>query len=91
MSEQSANQLDKQLKELEELNRVVTNGLNWLSDVEIKVAYIQPIGEFIGFLNGFKGNVENQRKALQAQMPTIVNAPSVSAVTGKVIEPEVLA
>ena len=71
MSEQSTNQLDKQLKELDELNRVVSNGLNWLSDVEVKVAYIQPIGEFIGFLNGFKGNVEQQRAALAAVTPKV--------------------
>ena len=69
MSEQSTNQLDKQLKELDETNRILTNGLNWLSDVEVKVAYIQPISEFIGLVNGIKGNVENQRKALVASIP----------------------
>lgn len=74
MSEQSNDQLSKQLKELDELMRVVTNGLNWLSDVEVKVAYIQPIAEFVSFLNGFKGNVEAQRKALQAAMPKVEEA-----------------
>jgi len=69
MSEQSDIQLNKQIKELDELTRVVSNGLNWLSDVEIKVAYIQPINEFISFLNGFKGNVEQQRTALAASIP----------------------
>ena len=80
MSEQSTNQLDKQLKELDELNRVVSNGLNWLSDVEVTVAYIQPVSEFIGFLNGFKGNVIKQREALQAVVKTelkVVDAETV--------------
>ena len=82
MSEQSTNQLDKQIKELDELNRVISNGLNWLSDVEVKVAYIQPISEFIGFLNGFKGNVAKQREALVAVMP---------AVEIKVVDAEIVA
>lgn len=64
MSEQSDIELNRKIKELDDLNRVLTNGLNWLSDVEIKVAYIQPVNEFIGFLQGFKGNIEQQRKAL---------------------------
>lgn len=69
MSEQSNIELTRKLKELEELNRVLTNGLNWLADVEIKVAYIQPVQEFVGFLTGFKANIEQQRAALQAVTP----------------------
>jgi hypothetical protein len=84
MSEQSTNQLDKQLKELDELNRVVSNGLNWLAELDVKVAYIQPVSEFIGFLNGFKGNVIKQREALVAVMPKN-DLPTVSAVTGEAV------
>jgi len=64
MSEQSDIELNRKIKELDELMRVVTNGLNWLSELDVKIAYIQPISEFVGFLQGFKGNVEQQRKAL---------------------------
>lgn len=69
MSSQSDVELNRKLKELEELSRVLSNGLNWLSDLEIKVAYIQPVSEFIGFLTGFKSNIEQQRAALQAVTP----------------------
>lgn len=69
MSDQSTIELNRKLKELEDLSRVLTNGLNWLSDVEIKVAYIQPVSEFVSFLTGFKGNIEQQRAALQAVTP----------------------
>jgi len=87
MSEQSDNELKRKLAELESLNRVLSNGLNWLSDVEIKVAYIQPVSEFIGFLTGFKSNIEQQRAALAAIAPKANQAVS----TEKVIEPEVVA
>jgi hypothetical protein len=83
MSEQSTNQLDKQLKELDELNRVVTNGLNWLADVEVKVAYIQPVQEFIDFLTGFKGNVAQQRAALASVAPAAT--PPVVPVTAETL------
>jgi len=82
MSEQSDIELSRKLKELDDAARVVTNGLNWLADVEVKVAYIQPISEFIGFLNGVKGNIEQQRKALDSVMPKTEAKP---------IETEVLA
>ena len=69
MSEQSATEISRKIKEQDDLIRVLSNGLNWLADVEIKVAYIQPVGEFIGFLNGLKANIEQQRAALQAVAP----------------------
>ena len=64
-------ELQRKLKELEDLTRVLTNGLNWLSDVEIKVAYIQPINEFVSFLTGFKANIEQQQEALKGVMPKV--------------------
>ena len=74
MSTESDTELNRKLKELDELNRVVSNGLNWLSDVEVKVAYIQPVLEFVSFLQGFKGNIEQQRTALQAVAPKVEEA-----------------
>jgi hypothetical protein len=84
MSEQSTDQLSKQLKEIDELNRVVSNGLNWLAELDVKVAHIQPVAEFIGFLNGLKGNIAKQREALVAVMPKN-GLPTVSAVTGETL------
>jgi hypothetical protein len=88
MSEQSADQLTRQHKELTELNRVVTNGLNWLGDIEMKVAHIQPISEFIAFLTGFKANVNQQLAALSSVMPKPDAAPVVET---KPVEVQVVA
>lgn len=62
-------ELERKIKEFDELNRVITNGINWLADVEVKVAYIHPINEFMGFLNGFKQNVAAQKAAIVALLP----------------------
>lgn len=80
MSQQSDTELSRKLAELENLNRVLTNGINWCSDVEIKVAYIQPVSEFMGFLTGFKQNIEQQRAALAAVTPKTEAKPVDSEV-----------
>ena len=75
-------ELNRKLKELEDLTRVLSNGLNWLSDVEIKVAYIQPINEFVSFLTGFKANIEQQRAELAAVTPK----PELKVVEAEVVK-----
>lgn len=79
----AAIELNRKIAELENLHRMLTNGLNWLSDVEIKVAYIQPVSEFVGFLTGFKANIEQQRAALQAVTPKKTES--------EVVEPAIIA
>ena len=68
-------ELERKLKEFEQLDRVISNGLNWLNDVEIKVADIVPINEFIGFLNGFKGNIAQQKATIAALLPKVEAGP----------------
>lgn len=64
-SAQAASELERKIKELTELDRVITNGINWISDLEVKVAYIGPVSEFVAFLQGFKANVAQQREVLK--------------------------
>ena len=80
MSIESDIELSRKVKELEDLNRVLSNGLNWLADTDVKVAYIQPIAEFIGFLNGFKQNINQQQAALAAVAPKVVETKIVEPV-----------
>ena len=65
----STDQITKQIAELTELDRVVSNGLNWVSDIDVKVAYIKPVSEFVSFLQGFKANVAQQKTALENVLP----------------------
>ena len=65
----TVSELERKIKELTELSRVVSNGLNWLVDVEIKVAYIAPVNEFVSFLQGFKANISQQCEALKSALP----------------------
>lgn len=74
MSDAANKEIEHKIKELDTLNRIVSNGLNWLSEIDVKVAYIAPVQEFISFLQGFKGNVEQQRAALVAVQPQPVDA-----------------
>lgn len=74
MSEQNAtNELNRKIAELDNLNRVLSNGLNLLADIDIKIAHIQPVSEFIGFLQGFKNNIGQQKTALESALPKAVD------------------
>lgn len=68
-NKEATTELERKIKEFDELNRVVSNGINWIADLEVKVAYIQPINEFLGFLTGFKANIAQQRAAVAGLLP----------------------
>ncbi len=76
MDTNAQNEIERKIKELTEIDRVITNGLNWLSEIDVKVAYMNPVNEFIGFLQGFKGNIAQQRAALESTIPKPVEEAS---------------
>lgn len=69
-------EINRKIKELTELERVVTNGLNWLAEVDVKIAYIHPVSQFVNFLQGFLANVQQQRKAIESVAPAPVDEAS---------------
>lgn len=68
---------DQQIKELENVLRLVTNNLNLLNDMEIKGAYALPVAEVLQWLDGFKRTLSDQLNTLRPA-------------EAKVVEPEVI-
>lgn len=85
MSDNSTNpnttelELKRKIEELNQLSRVVGNGIAYLNDQDVKIAYIQPVGEFLAFLTGFRQNVQQQKSALEAMLPKQEEAKTVEA------------
>lgn len=57
------------IKELENVNRIVTNALNLINDVEIKGAHAGPVSEILGWLSGFSQSLTSQMKVLSDSLP----------------------
>ena len=75
--------IQARLKELTNVNRIVTNAIHLINDVEIKGAHAQPVTEIIGWLTGFSHSLTGQVKTLEATLP---KAPA--KIDPKVIKPE---
>lgn len=81
MSNESVSVIETKVKELENVNRLISNTLNLLSDVDIKGAYAGPVAEIQGWLTGFKSSVANQIEALKPMLPkadAVIEAEVVS-------------
>ena len=76
MSEQANNtkvieaNIQARLKEITNVNRIVTNAINLINDAEIKGAHSGPVAEILGWLTGFSQSLAGQVKTLEAAMPT---------------------
>ena len=62
-------QLTKQIADLTNVDRLIGNTLNLLSDIEIKGAYASPVAEIQNWLTGFKSTIQAQKQALEAALP----------------------
>jgi hypothetical protein len=70
MEQNNANsQLTKQIADLTNIDRLIGNTLNLLSDIEIKGAYASPVAEIQTWLTGFKSTIQAQKQALEAALP----------------------
>jgi len=69
-------QIEKQLADLTNVDRLISNTLNLISDIEIKGAYAGPVKEIQDWLTGFKGNIATQISALKAVLPAPVASTS---------------
>lgn len=56
---------EKQIKDLDNVLRLVTNNTNLLNDMEIKGAYAMPMAEVLSWLDAFKRSVTDQLNALR--------------------------
>lgn len=72
--------IEARLKELHNVNRIVSNAINLINDVDIKGGYSGPVFEILGWLTGFSQSLTSQSKALEATLPK--HEPL------KVVEPE---
>ena len=70
MSDNKAEQnIKARLAELTNVNRIVTNAINLINDVEIKGAHSGPVAEILGWLSGFSNSLTSQLKTLESSLP----------------------
>lgn len=70
MSENKAEQnIKARLVELNNVNRIVTNAINLINDVEIKGGHAGPVAEILGWLTGFSQSLTGQMKTLEGSLP----------------------
>lgn len=65
---QAAN-VASRLNELKNVNRIVTNAVNLINDVDIKGAHAGPVTEIIGWLTGFSQSLTGQIQAIESTLP----------------------
>lgn len=71
----ASTELETKIKELDEILRIIGNGLKLLASTSIKITDIVPVQEFVGFLDGLQRNIGQQKVTLQAAMPKEVITP----------------
>lgn len=67
--EEVTKSVETKIAELTNVNRLVSNTLNLINDIEIKGAYAGPVAEIQGWLTGFKASVQTQIEVFQAALP----------------------
>lgn len=65
----SAQILESKLNELKNVNRIATNALNLINDMDIKGAYSEPVSEVKGWLNGIISSVKTQTEVIESSLP----------------------
>lgn len=55
--------------ELSNVNRIVSNAINLINDVEIKGGHAGPVAEILGWLSGFSQSLTGQIKTLESSLP----------------------
>jgi len=68
-------QVEGKIKELEVVGRICGNAINLVNDMEIKGAYVKPVGEILDWLSGIKQTVQTQIDQFKSLLPKPVEAP----------------
>lgn len=55
--------------ELTNVNRIVSNAINLINDVEIKGGHAGPVAEILGWLTGFSQSLIGQITTLESSLP----------------------
>lgn len=55
--------------ELTNVNRIISNAINLINDVEIKGGHAGPVAEILGWLNGFSQSLTGQITTLESSLP----------------------
>jgi len=76
--------INLRIAELNNVNRIVTNTINLITDVDIKGGHAKPVAEILAWLDGFSKTLTTQIQALQA---TLLKAEKPSVVEVKAEEP----
>lgn len=70
MSENKAeSNIKVRVAELTNVNRIVSNAINLINDVEIKGGHAGPVAEILGWLTGFSQSLTGQIKTLESSLP----------------------
>jgi hypothetical protein len=72
-------QIETRLADLKNVNRMATNAINLINDVEIKGAYAGPVLEIVQWIDGIKKAVSTQIDALEPLLPKVDETQVVEA------------
>jgi len=61
--------IQTRIAELSNVNRIVTNTINLITDVDIKGGHAKPVAEILAWLDGFSKTLTTQVQALEATLP----------------------
>ena len=72
-------QIEARLADLKNVNRLASNAINLINDIEIKGAYAGPVLEIVQWIDGIKKAVQTQIDALEPLLPKVEEFKVVEA------------
>jgi len=72
-------QIEARLADLKNVNRLASNAINLINDIEIKGAYAGPVLEIVQWIDGIKKAVQTQIDALEPLLPKVEESKVVEA------------
>jgi hypothetical protein len=72
-------QIEARLADLKNVNRLASNAINLINDIEIKGAYAGPVLEIVQWIDGIKKAVQTQIDALEPLLPKVEEPKVVEA------------
>jgi hypothetical protein len=72
-------QIETRLTDLKNVNRLASNAINLINDIEIKGAYAGPVLEIVQWIEGIKKAVQTQIDALEPLLPKVEESKVVEA------------
>jgi len=62
-------QQEAQLRDLEDISRIVGNTLTLIAETDIKGSHVEPVLEIVNYNRGFKKQIDQQIETLKSTLP----------------------